>query len=318
MRDEVKLLRRKGEVIGLSINGKRLRSIDEVEFDARIEDVKDVRISSIPKGFIIGIRDVEGFQGLIFAANDERPTPFTLVSVEAQKSDWFHGFSIKRYFEALKQSIQIRTEHEHDVSVEEISGNNEGFDVMYSAFLKPNMTFANAIRHCLAVMREIQADTERILQKEDISAESLEDEEKFTMEVLLPLFRRMGFLDVHYNHGQKEFGKDITFSEIDKFNQRRNYGVQVKVGDISGRAKSDLNEAINQINEAFPHDYIDTSSRERRFISDFVIAISGHFTDKAKEKIMEEVRARNVHFFDIDKIEELLVKYIGKRIVRKT
>jgi len=31
---------------------------------------------------------------------------------------------------------------------------------------------------------------------------------------------------------------------------------------------------------------------------------------------MEEVGERNVYFFDVDKIEELLVKYVGKKIKR--
>ena len=45
----------------------------------------------------------------------------------------------------------------------------------------------------------------------------------------------MGFIDVKYNHSKGEFGKDVTFSEINKFGVRRNYGVQVKAGDLSGK-----------------------------------------------------------------------------------
>ena len=124
----------------------------------------------------------------------------------------------------------------------------------------------------------------------------------------------MRFIDVKYNHGKRECGKDVTFSEIDKFGARRNYGVQVKVGDMSGAAGAEIDKIIGQIDDAFSMHYIDTTSREKRYISDLIIAISGRFTDNAKDKIAEKIKRANIYFLDIDKIQELLNAYTKKVI----
>ena len=68
----------------------------------------------------------------------------------------------------------------------------------------------------------------------------------------------MGFTDVKYNHSKREFGKDLTFSEMNKFGVRRNYGVQVKAGDLSGEAGSEIDKIIAQIEDAFSMPYINT------------------------------------------------------------
>ncbi|MCS4537750.1 MAG: restriction endonuclease [Thaumarchaeota archaeon] len=322
MIDKVAILKDNAKIVGFSVNGKEFRcSPDLLIIDARIEDLTGFKIGSIPKDFaIVPVgKDSDIFDGMIYSAGGNEPfSAVASIYFEVERMYWYHDFSMEKYFGAMKQALEARKESEYDVEFDDVESNDFFVRFDYMIFLEQDLTADKAVRHFANVVKEIDGDTERILQREDISQETLKDEERFTLEVLLPLFRRMNFLDVHYNHGQREFGKDITFSEIDKFGQRRNYGVQVKAGDISGRARSDLNGVIDQANEAFPHEYIDTSSRERRFISDLIIAISGHFTDKAKEKILEEVRVRNVHFFDIDKIEELLVRYGGKRIKRTT
>lgn len=164
------------------------------------------------------------------------------------------------------------------------------------------------------IVQEIEGHTERLLEGEELSSEILNDEIKFTVEVLLPLFRNMGFIDVKYNHGKREFGKDVTFSEIDKFGVRRNYGVQAKAGNLSGEAGSEIDKIIGQINDAFSMPFVDTTSREKRYISDLIIAISGRFTDNAKDKIIEKINRGNIYFFDIDKIQELLALHMKKTI----
>jgi len=90
--------------------------------------------------------------------------------------------------------------------------------------------------------------------------------------------------------------------------------VQVKAGNLSGEAGAEIDTIIGQIGDAFSMPYIDTTSREERYISFFAIAISGRFTDNAKDKIMEKVKLRNIYFLDIDKIQELLTNYMKKTI----
>ena len=52
---------------------------------------------------------------------------------------------------------------------------------------------------------------------------------------------------------------------------RRNYGVPVKVGAISGSAGSDIDNIIAQIEDAFSMSYVETTSREERHVSEVII-----------------------------------------------
>jgi len=57
------------------------------------------------------------------------------------------------------------------------------------------------------------------------------DEQLFSIEVVAKLLRSMDFKKISYNHGQKEYGRDFIFSELDKFGNFIHYGMQVK-GEI--------------------------------------------------------------------------------------
>ena len=52
-----------------------------------------------------------------------------------------------------------------------------------------------------------------------------EKENEFTIKILLSLFRKLGFINVKYNHGNKEYGKDITFARRTEFDDYEYYGV---------------------------------------------------------------------------------------------
>lgn len=77
----------------------------------------------------------------------------------------------------------------------------------------------------------------------------------------MPLFRKLGFVNVKYNHGNKEFGKDVTFARRTEFDEYEYYGVQVKFGDVSGGANGDINELITQAKDAFSMPFYDVYSR---------------------------------------------------------
>jgi hypothetical protein len=68
------------------------------------------------------------------------------------------------------------------------------------------------------------------------------------------------------------------------------------VGNISGKASGEIDTIIGQIDDAFSMPYYDISSRESRYISEFLIIISGRFTDNAKEKISKRLDIEMSHF----------------------
>ncbi|AFM13966.1 hypothetical protein [Turneriella parva] len=138
------------------------------------------------------------------------------------------------------------------------------------------------------------------------------NERRFCTDLLHPLLRRMGFLSVRYRQGAMEYGKDFTFSELTQFGEFRHFGLQAKAGNVSGEVNSQIDELIGQIDDAFSMPYTELGSKDDRYISVFIIAISGAFTHNAKEKIAQKIsktRYGSVLFLDRDKILELIEKY---------
>jgi len=243
-------------------------------------------------------------------SSDKDKIGIASMNIHIYRKYWYHNFGASQYVLAMKNAVEARNKTDKDVEFIEIEDDGAHIFFRYKIFLLEDMPIDKAYQKFQEIVQEIGGHTERILGGEEISSEVLSDEPKFTVEVLLPLFRNMGFLDVKYNHSKREFGKDVTFSEIDKFGVRRNYGVQVKAGDLSGEAGSDIDKIIAQIDDAFKMPYIDTTSREKRFISDLIIAISGRFTNNAEDKIIEKVHQRNIYFLSLDKIQELIIRCI--------
>jgi hypothetical protein len=138
------------------------------------------------------------------------------------------------------------------------------------------------------------------------------DEKAFCEEVLAPLLRRMKFLSVRYAHGVREYGKDFTFSELTPFGVMRHYGLQAKAGNVSGGVNSAIDELIGQADDAFRMPFYEIASTEPRYISTFIVAISGRFTSNAKEKIVQKappsVRG-SLLFLDRELILELIQRY---------
>jgi hypothetical protein len=110
----------------------------------------------------------------------------------------------------------------------------------------------------------------------------------------------------------EEYGKDYTFSELTLFGDLRHYGLQAKAGNMSGGVNSQIDEIIGQIEDAFNMPYYEIGSKDERYISAFIVAISGRYTDNAKDKIIQKIKKGligSVYFFDRDKILELVEKY---------
>lgn len=58
--------------------------------------------------------------------------------------------------------------------------------------------------------------------------------------------------------------------------------------------------------------YHEVSANENRQISSFIVAISGQYTDNAKEKIIQKIPKHflgSVYFIDKDKTLELIERY---------
>lgn len=228
--------------------------------------------------------------------------------------DWDHEYSLKTFCTKMSEVIKKLEKSIKNIEFDNVDSDGDHFDVWYNIKFDEGVTIKDVVAYITNLEKELVGYTEIMLTKDNIKKRVLKNEEEFALNVLLPLFRSMGYLDVQYNHGPKEFGKDITFSDIDKMGIRRNFGVQAKAGNLTGEASSELDHLIDQIDDALKMSFMDIYSKERRRITDLIIAISGKFTGNAPQKICEKIPNENVHFLDVDKIRELLTKYMNTQI----
>ena len=114
------------------------------------------------------------------------------------------------------------------------------------------------------------------------------DEKKLTEGFLIPLFEKMRFKNVIYNHGVLEYGKDIIYCEETKFHKQKYVGVQVKREIINtGIADKILVQVIRGLGK--PFEDISDNHKEKP-IDEFIILSSGKIKENARENISPNVQ----------------------------
>ncbi|MEO5969529.1 MAG: hypothetical protein ABIQ95_06345 [Bdellovibrionia bacterium] len=135
-------------------------------------------------------------------------------------------------------------------------------------------------------------------------------EAEYIRTTLIPLLKNMGFRNVVFHHGPREFGWDILFSRQTEFGIPEYWAAQVKLGNVSGRSNSFIDLIVNQAQEAFKIPVLDLQTKSKIWISKFVVIITGRFTENAVEKLCEKIESHslrnNLIFVDGEKIQELI------------
>jgi hypothetical protein len=135
------------------------------------------------------------------------------------------------------------------------------------------------------------------------------NEKEYTNELIIPLLKYMGFMEVTYNHGITEFGKDVVFSEYDKFGNKKYHAAQIKVGNISGGNKGQIQDLISHILNAFNLEFNDLISKQTVSINNYYLITSGQFIGTAKEILLNDRRLElykhRIHFYEGQHIDEL-------------
>lgn len=225
---------------------------------------------------------------------------------------WDGSIGLKLYMETKKEIIEERSREVGDVLLESYDDDGAYIHLVYSTKIYVD-DMDELLSDMEQVYGEIEGATDITLGSPFEKIENCEKENEFTVKILLPLLRKLGFVNVKYNHGNKEFGKDITFARRTEFDDYEYYGVQVKYGDVSGGAQGQINELIQQAKDSFSMPYYDVYSRAKVRVSKVIIAISGKFTQNAVEKIIEGITEypmkNNLIFLDGEKIEGLMSKY---------
>jgi hypothetical protein len=230
-----------------------------------------------PPGLVLRIHSPDGFGTFLFhEAEIFRNDSGVLIgefTCHHPNKYWDGTWGLAKLLGAVRDQVA----HHLGVSVVEIELEDDWKRLSLRIPLAEESASSSLQARC-ATLQKLIREAEIALGGIQWKSDYATNERAFCEEILAPLLRRMGFLSVRYTQGPREFGRDFTFSELTPFGFLRHYGLQAKAGDVSGNVNSSVDELVGQADDSFKIPYIDVGSTEPRFISTFVIAISGRFT----------------------------------------
>lgn len=224
--------------------------------------------------------------------------------------DGFVGFM--PYMEAKRDLVKERETEIGDIKFDRYDDDGAWIWLSYSAIITAD-DLTTVIQLAEQIVEEIEGAAEIKLDQSIFDMDSLNDEKAFTLRVVLPVLRKLGFINVKYNHGTREYGKDIIFARNTEFFELEHWGAQVKYGNVSGKAGSEIDTIISQADDAFKMPFYDIYTRRKEKISKLAIIISGKFTENAIEKICEKIEnsalKNNLIFIDGERIQNLIERF---------
>jgi hypothetical protein len=142
------------------------------------------------------------------------------------------------------------------------------------------------------------------------------DEAEFRVKWVAPFLNKLGYILVNHIHGTSEQGRDFFFADFDRFEHRRFYAAQVKIGSI-GAGKAELDSLLNQVSRSFTVKLRFHKEADEKHVSAVYIMASGSISREAREYISDWCKRQhfgeNVYYLDGDTLERL-EKYAFQRI----
>jgi hypothetical protein len=299
----------------VQIGGKEVEVLDAADdyvlAECGLDDLADENAAAFPEALRLRIHSEDGFGTYFFHelhlshAEDGVAMAF---ECHTPNKYWEGRFGLATFITAIKEQVL----HCENWEVTHVEIEDDWKGITLERVVATGDPLRPSILQAAEQLKELLHAAEVALSGLGWKDEYLTDEGLFCRELLHPLLRRVGFLFVRYTHGKKEYGKDFTFSELTPFGDHRHYGLQAKAGDVSGGVNSQIDELLGQISDAFAMPYYELGSKEPRYISTFIIAISGAFTENAREKIVEKMPKGligTVYFLDRERITELVERY---------
>ncbi|MCW2120728.1 restriction endonuclease [Flavobacterium sp. 7A] len=282
-----------------------------IESDLKVIQGIKLTIIDFPKNLFFDLHSSDGFGTFFFyeleVGKVDNDVVFLFRSNQPNKY-WEGKWGLSTFLGGLNEIINDKTEAEvHSLDIED-----DYKEIEVKFICNVDFEFHDQISKYAKLLNQYIKNTERLLSGVVWQKEFETNEKLFCTELLYPLLRKMNFIDVRFTHGTREYGKDFTFSEIPLFGNLRHYAIQAKAGNVRGNVKSEIDEIIGQLDDAFSMPYFEVSVNENRLINTFIVAISGNFTENAKDKISQKIPTNlkgSIYFLDREKILELIEKY---------
>ena len=270
-----------------------------------------VTLDAFPDSFSVRVHSPDGFGTFLFhEAEIFRDDSGEIVAdyiCHHPNKYWEGTWGLSTFLVAIKNQVQFFD----DVSLTDIDVDDAFKQLTLRTGLE-KVGVAAALSDGAGKLRHMIREAEISLGGMVWKPEYMTNERAFCEDVLAPLLRRMHFVFVRYTQGDREYGRDFTFSEVTAFGSLRHYGLQAKAGDITGEVNSVIDQIVGQADDAFKMPYYDLSSAEPRYVSTLVVAASGRFTANAREKIIHKVPRGlfgSMLFLDRESILELVERY---------
>lgn len=306
-----------GEIISISINGERLDTDNGEGWITPKSLFRTLNISELPEDICFELCSHFEDSMVVLDTIPIRIKKIDEFSVFVEFDDsgtrkyWDGKIGFKHFMEAKRDIITQREAELNDLKLELYEDDGAWINLTYSSVIKAE-DCNTVIDISEQIISEINGAAEIKLGGEILDTESISDEKDYSLQIVLPILRRLGFQNIKYNHGKREYGKDIVFSRVTEFGELEHWGAQIKFGNVSGEANSEIDKIIGQLDDAFKMPFYNIYTRRKERISKIAVVISGKFTENAIEKICEKIESsaikNNIIFIDGDKIETLIEK----------
>lgn len=291
------------DIIGVSINGVDYMDEGDGEICVHIAALTGFKCNELPPGKHI-VPAIEFDKSFINQGEFPGDLVFKGSSIYCFfpyviKADGYTGQINHDEILTFQNIYQKASKKGYDVEV--IADDEKYKELMICIQLDSNMDIEYAISF-------IQAESDSILNEVLGPRDFTQlDEESFTLYCVIPALRNENFFNVRYEHGTKEYGKDVIYQYNDNLGIIRFGAAQVKAGNISGKADGQLNTIIEQVKLAFQMPYMDMISQNEVNIVQVLVICSGAYTNNAKEIILKRLADfRNVAFLDGQDISRML------------
>ncbi|MGB4311354.1 MAG: hypothetical protein WBJ17_00330 [Natronincolaceae bacterium] len=124
---------------------------------------------------------------------------------------WDAPVGLRLWMEMKRDIISERATDVGDVRMDAYDDDGTWISLCYSSVVTVD-SFGELFIYIDNLYNEIEGATDLALGSPFENIGNCKKESDFTVGVLLPLFRNLGFSNVRYNHGNREYGKDITFA----------------------------------------------------------------------------------------------------------
>lgn len=216
------------------------------------------------------------------------------------------------YISVLDRYILYEDDEENPDLTNQIFWNKTSHVTMFRRNLKLLNEKITNIQSEIKTLLLYKRDRITSFTKEDLikKLNSIEYEQVFRKEILIPILKDLGYDNIQDIHGQHEYGVDILFSNLNKFNLMEWNGIVAKINDINLKVGTELSQNLksifSQVYQAKSMNHLEKNYGNVKITRVFVTT-NGKINFHAKNALFQKdpLIKGNIFFIDYDVILSL-------------